>query len=216
MKKLFTSVMMLLFATSFAFAQDEALVRFVDAAGNVYADGSVIDITEGEDDGWGGMMFPTGLYVENIAGEPIYVGISFNVMTLPDKSSFQICFPVNCMNISKTGVGKTPEGELATDEKKSIMAEWMPEEKSYGKCSVDLQVNVYTYNAITKKYNLDEAGPKVTVNMIYQNPASVKNLENEVKAVARYNAAGQQISGEQQGLNIVKLDNGKAVKVVNK
>lgn len=215
MKKLFTSVMMLLFATSFAFAQDEALVRFVDAAGNVYADGSVINITDGEDDGWGGMMFPTGLYVENVSGEEIYVGITFNVASLPN-GSFQICFPVNCMNVGKTGEGKTPEGTLTTDEKKSLMAEWIPDENGYGKCTVDLQANIYTYNAITKKYNLDEAGPKVTVNMIYQNPASVKNLDNEVQAVARYNAAGQQVSATEKGLVIVKLDNGKAVKVINK
>lgn len=215
MKKLFTSVMMLLFATSFAFAQDEALVRFVDAAGNVYADGSVIDITEGEDDGWGGLQFPTGLYVENLSGEEIYVGITFNVASLPN-GSFQICFPVNCMNVGKTGEGKTPEGALTTDEKKSLMAEWIPDENGYGKCTVDLQANIYTYNAITKKYNLDEAGPKVTVNMIYQNPASVKNLESEVQAVACYNAAGQQVSAAEKGLVIVKLDNGKAVKIINK
>ena len=213
MKKLFTSVMMLLFATSFAFAQDEALVRFVDEAGNVYADGSTIDITEGEDDGWGGMMFPTGLYVENIAGEDIYVGITFNVKTLPS-GSFQICFPVNCMNITKTGEGKTPEGEIGTDVKKSIRAEWIPD--TYGTCTVELQANIYTYNAITKKYNLDEAGPKVTVNMIYSDNASVNNMEQKAQAVARYNAAGQQVSETQQGLTIVKLDNGKAVKVVNK
>ena len=105
---------------------------------------------------------------------------------------------------------------MTTDEKKNLMAEWLPDEKGYGTCTVDLQVNTFTYNAITKKYNLDEYGPKIRVNMIYKDPASVKNLENEVKAVARYNAAGQQINGEQQGLNIVKLDNGKAVKVVNK
>lgn len=214
MKKLFTSVMMLLFATSFAFAQDEALVRFVDEAGNVYADGSTIDITEGEDDGWGGMMFPTGLYVENIAGEDIYVGITYNVKTLPGKSTFTICFPVNCMNVTKTGEGKTPEGVLVTDEKKSIRAEWIPD--TYGTCTVELQANIYTYNAITKKYNFDEAGPKVTVNMIYSDNASVNNIEQKAQAVARYNAAGQQVSEKQQGLTIVKLDNGKAVKVVNK
>lgn len=215
MKKLFTSVFMLLFATCFAFAQDEPLVRFVDAAGNVYADGSVIDVTEGEDDGWGGLQFPTGLYVENLAGEEIYVGISYHLKALPN-GTFQICFPENCKSMSKLGMGDTEQGALSVDEKKYTNSEWIPDENGFGTCTVDLQVNIYTYNAITRKYNLDEHGPKVTVNMIYKNPASVKNLENEVKAVARYNAAGQQISGEQQGLNIVKLDNGKAVKVVNK
>jgi hypothetical protein len=92
------------------------------------------------------------------------------------------------------------------------MSEWIPvDETSYGTTTVELQANIVTALGTVESY-----GPKITVNMIYKDPASVKNLENEVKAVARYNAAGQQISGEQQGLNIVKLDNGKAVKVVNK
>lgn len=215
MKKLFTSVFMLLFATCFAFAQDEPLVRFVDAAGNVYADGSVIDVTEGKDDGWGGLQFPTGLYVENLAGEDIFVGSDYEIVSLPN-GSFQFCFPQNCVQQSKKGSYTTEQGKLGTDAKKDLQAEWMPDPEAYGTCTVIIQINIYTYNAITRKYNLDEHGPKVTVNMIYKDPASVKNLENEVKAVARYNAAGQQISDEQRGLNIVKLDNGKAVKVVNK
>lgn len=215
MKKLFTSVMMLLFAASFALAQDSELVRFVDEAGNVYADGSVIDITEGKEDVFGDLEFSTGLYVENIAGEDVFVGSDYEIVSLPN-GSFQFCFPQECVQQSKKGSYTTGQGKLGTDVKKNLQAEWFPEEKGYGTCSVTFQINLYTYNAITKKYNLDEHGPKVTVNMIYKDPASVKNLENEVKAVARYNAAGQQVSGEQQGLNIVKLDNGKAVKVVNK
>lgn len=215
MKKLFTSVMMLLFAASFALAQDSELVRFVDEAGNVYADGSVIDITEGKEDVFGDLEFSTGLYVENIAGEDVFVGSDYEIVSLPN-GSFQFCFPQECVQQSKKGSYTTGQGKLGTDVKKSLQAEWFPEEKGYGTCSVTFQINLYTYNAITKKYNLDEHGPKVTVNMTYKDPASVKNVENEVKAVARYNAAGQQISGEQRGLNIVKLDNGKAVKVVNK
>ena len=215
MKKLFTSVMMLLFATSFAFAQEEALVRFVDEAGNVYADGSVIDITEGKEDVFGDYLFPTGLYVENISGEDIYIGADYEIVAIPN-GSFQFCFPQNCVQQSKKGSYSTDQGKIATDDKKDLQAEWFPDEKGYGTCTVIIQINIYTYNAITKKYNLDEHGPKVTVNMIYKDPASVKNVENEVKAVAKYNVAGQQVNGEQRGLNIVKLDNGKAVKVVNK
>ena len=206
---------MLLFAASFALAQDSELVRFVDEAGNVYADGSVIDITEGKEDVFGDLEFSTGLYVENIAGEDVFVGSDYEIVSLPN-GSFQFCFPQECVQQSKKGSYTTGQGKLGTDVKKSLQAEWFPEEKGYGTCSVTFQINLYTYNAITKKYNLDEHGPKVTVNMTYKDPASVKNVENEVKAVARYNAAGQQISGEQRGLNIVKLDNGKAVKVVNK
>ena len=214
MKKLFTSVMMLLFATSFAFAQEAALVRFVDEAGNEYADGSVIDITEGEEDVFGDYQFPTGLYVENISGEDIYVGVDYEIVAIPN-GSFQICFPENCVQQSKKGSYSTQQGPMKTDAKKDLQAEWLPEENGFGTCSVKIQVNIYTKNVLTGKFNLDENGPKVTVNMIFKDPASVKNVENEAKAVAKYNAAGQQVNNEQKGLNIVKLDNGKAVKVIN-
>ena len=216
MKKIFTSVLMLLFATSIAFAQEaEPLLQFVNSEGNVVADGTTVNVTEGETDVFGDIQFPTGISVQNISGDEIYVGISYNVTKL-DNGSFQICFPLNCMNISNTGEGKTPQGKMATDEKKSLMAEWLPAENGFGTCSVELQANVYTYNAITKEYKLDEEGPKITVNMIYKDPASVQNLENTVHEKARYNNVGQAVNGEQHGVNIVLFENGKTVKVINK
>lgn len=215
MKKIFTSVLMLLFATSIALAQEEPLVQFVNSEGNVVADGTTLNVTEGETDVFGDIQFPTGISVQNISGDEIYVGISYNVTKL-DNGSFQICFPLNCMNISNTGEGKTPQGKMTTDEKKSLMAEWLPAENGFGTCSVELQANIYTYNAITKVYNLDEEGPKITVNMIYKDPASVQNLENAVHEEARYNTVGQAVDGEQRGVNIVKLDNGKTVKTIKK
>jgi hypothetical protein len=38
--------------------------------------------------------------------------------------------------------------------------------------------------------------------------------DDNATEVARYNAAGQQINGAQKGINIIKMSNGKTVKVI--
>lgn len=50
-------------------------------------------------------------------------------------------------------------------------------------------------------------------------PAGINGVTTEANnatEVARYNAAGQRISAPQKGLNIIKLSNGKSLKVINK
>ena len=158
-------------------------MQFVDEGGNCIEDGSTINITEGIEDVFGDIQFPTGLYVENLSDEDIYVGLSFNVISLPN-GSFQIAFPVNCINYSRVGSGKTSEGLLAAGEKRSLQAEWIPDVIGYGTCTVDLQINTYTYNSITKKYILDKEGPIVTVNMIYSDGDIPQPSTNSLSATS--------------------------------
>ena len=212
MKKTFTFVLMLFFTAHFALAQT---VKFVDESGNTIANGTTLEVSEAVEDEWGDMLIPTGLFVENTTNKDIYVGIDFNVKNLPN-GAFQICFPQNCMNISETGEKKTPEGLMEANAKQDLKAEWIPDENGFGTCTVELQANVYVYNTITKKYTLDEEGPKITVNMVCKDPASVKNIEKDVKILSRYNLVGQQMSSLQKCVSIVKLDNGKTVKMINK
>ena len=150
---------------------NNSVVQFVDEEGYSIDDGSTITITEGEDDGWGGTMFPSGLYVQNTSDEDIYVGIDYDIKELPN-GSFQIVFPISCMNISKVGTGKTAEGLLQAGEKKTLMAEWLPDIDGFGTCTVELQINTYTYNSISKKYELQAKGPTVTVRMVYSDPGN--------------------------------------------
>ena len=209
MKKIFTSILMLLFAANFALAQT---VQFVDKSGNVVANGATIEISEAVvDEAWGDVMIPTGLFVENTTNKKIYVGVDFNVKNLPN-GAFQICFPQNCMNISEAGEKKTPEGSMNAKAKKDLQAEWIPDENGFGTCTVELQANIYTYGSSTKTYTLKENGTKITVNMNYKDPASVNGLETDkAKETARYNLAGQRVSKGQKGVNVVKYDNGKTV-----
>lgn len=215
MKKIFTSVFALLFATNFVFAENDKIVQFVDKAGNVVNDGAVINVDEGKEL-FGDLQFPTGLYVKNVSEDDIYVGVSYEIKSIPN-GAFQICFPQNCVQKDAVGKYSTPQGPLVAADKKDIQAEWIPDEDGFGTCTVELQVNIYTYNALTKRYILDENGPKITVNMNYKDPASVNGLEaDKTKETAHYNLAGQHVSKGQKGVNIVKYDNGKTVKQVKK
>ena len=216
MKKVFTSVLMLLFAANFAFADDEPTVQFVDKDGKVVADGTTVNVAEGEKDAFGEVMFKTGLYVKVATEENVHVGIDYDIKSLPN-GAFQICFPQNCVMKEEAGQYSTEKGSFGPTEKKDIQAEWIPDEDGFGTCTVELQVNAYTYNALTKVYTLAESGPKVTVNMIYKDPASVDNIENDqAKEIDRFNLSGQRINEGQKGVNIVKYDNGKTIKKVKR
>jgi hypothetical protein len=69
-------------------------------------------------------------------------------------------------------------------------------------------------------YTGDDSGLTVlnaNVNTI-KDVTAIKDVANDVKAqeAARYNAAGQLVGKGHKGLNIIRLDNGKAVKVIEK
>jgi hypothetical protein len=208
MKKIFTLVFMALM-TSFAFAQNAMeVLQFVDKDGNVVPDGSVVNITEGEEDFWGDLMFPTGLNVKNVYDEDLTVRVDYNVTSLPN-GTFQICFPLSCMQINQVGSDSTNPGTMKAGEKRDLQAEWIPTKEAYGTCTVELQL------VLTK--GLGSKGPKITVNMIYSDPASVNNLNGKgATEVARYNVAGQRIDADQHGLHIVKFSDGKTKKVMQK
>lgn len=172
-------------------------VQFVDEAGNMKEDGSTITITEGEDDGWGGIMFPSGLYVQNTSNEDIYVGIDYDVKELPN-GSFQLCFPQNCINKTKTGASKTEVGLLQADAKRSLMAEWIPEENGYGTCTVDFKVNMYTYNSSTNQYELQAEGPTVTVKMVYSDGGDTPQPSTNVLSAS----APTILKGKQAALSV--------------
>lgn len=75
--------------------------------------------------------------------------------------------------------------------------------------------------ALVNKYNRKDVLDNRIENSIglsLSEATSIQTLDADENAVevARYNAAGQRINGEQKGLNIVKLSNGTTLKVVVK
>lgn len=81
----------------------------------------------------------------------------------------------------------------------------------------DLKVVAFL-NKHSTKSRIDNRIENVAGKNLVQNSTFIEGVSSTDNAVevARYNAAGQRISGKQKGLNIVKLSNGKTLKVMVK
>ena len=103
MKKIFTFLSLCLLSIT-ASAQEYV---FTDAQGNTYDDGVVINRTEVEDDGFGGINLPGNLFVKNVgAAEGSEVAIVAEITKI-DNGDLQLCFPTNCHNQSEVGTYET-------------------------------------------------------------------------------------------------------------
>lgn len=211
MKKLSTLVMLLMMGAMSAWSQTENIFYFVDKNGNEVKDGTELTITDFEEDGWGGVMMKTGLYVKSRQSGTVYGSMLYNVIEMSN-GAFQVCFPENCTQTENTGEVETPMGEVKTED---IMAEWMPE--SYGTAKVTLQPKTYKYNSVTKKYTFVADGPKVTLNFIYADPAGITSTgADEKKEISRYALDGRKLQQPENGINIIKTNDGKTYKVLIK
>lgn len=162
---------LLLFVTG-AFAQtvDETF-QFVDADGNVVADGSVITITEINEEGQ--MVVP--LYVKNASGEKAAVSMYETIDGLPN-GNWQTCAFGNCMQLEESGY--SPKSVVAADYNASIQTEWIPQEGAYATWEAKLQIHVFNIVSQVKFGVLTESagteiigyGPTVTVRFEYTNP----------------------------------------------
>lgn len=211
MRKLFTIALLVLAGTISAWAQADNTFRFVDKDGKEVPDGTVLTITETEDDGWGGVMMKTGLYIKSSQSGTVYGSMAYTIDEI-DNGAFQVCFPENCTSQERVGEYETPAGEVKTED---IQAEWIPD--GYGTARVTLQPKTYKYNAVTKKYTFVGDGPKVTIHFTYSDPAGVPGTAADgKKEVGRYTMDGRKMAHPQKGINIVKTDDGKAHKVLVK
>lgn len=209
--------------TTASYAQVDSPFSFVDKDGKEVKSGTVITVNTIEEDPISGEdMIPTGLYVKNNTNEKQGVGAFFNIKKM-DNGSFQICFPQLCMSgINTSGMDRTKGGTMKAGQVKSLSAEWFP--KADGVCEVEFKLEYYTINKgfggmesleRMEEEDLDFPMPSVTVNFVKGATAinGIKDGEN-VEVTGIYDATGKQIQTTQKGLNIVKLSNGKTVKIV--
>ncbi len=197
MKKLFTLLSFVLLGTV-AYAQDT--YAFSDKDGNVYEDGVTIERNEAEDDGFGGIMVPSGLYAKNVNGGDYQISIVADITKL-DNGSVMLCFPDLCKYYATTGK-QTETGKIALSvgEAKDMMTEWLP--TAYGECSVTYTMNI-------KDGILDKGQRTITVNYKYADPSGIDEVKGaKTTAGTYYNLSGQRVENPTKGLYIV---NGKKV-----
>lgn len=182
MKKNFLSCVGI-FAALAIQAQSEFPLQFADKDGNIIPDGTIIKITDVQDDGFGGLQMPTNLYVKNIGSEKVQTAGVFVIESI-DNGTFQTCFPANCIRQDAPGEYTTTQGEIAAGELKSMQTEWLP--AAEGSCKVTYRLQSYSLNTNTGKWILDGEGPQVTLNFVnsqmwwgYFSEAEVANLPFE-------------------------------------
>ena len=223
MKKIFTLALLLACGLPAAYAQndnevDETL-QFVDAAGTVVPDGSVVNVTKAESDPFGdGVMLSAGLFVKNTTDEQVGTRATWKITDIPG-GDIQFCYPTACLTHNEVGEYTTANGLLAGNEKKDLMTEWIPGEDVYGTASVVYQLYLLEYSMGLGKVNYGDVigyGPTITVNYIYPDPSGIREASSTTvnRVVERYNASGERISNPVKGVNILKMEDGSVRKVV--
>ena len=224
MKKLFAiAVMMLGMANTYA--QVDETFQFVDASGNVVADGSSVTfyavehpiIPEAPELG-SELMAKFDLSVKNTLNTEAYVAAR---LVTEEKSNGRVnfCFPAECKDDIPVDY-TTSGGTIVANGAQPLNSEWFPESGKYGTARFTMQILVM--NRIGKfpeySYSKKADGPKVTINCIYADPAGIADLESDKNSsvIARYNAKGQVVAAPVKGINILRLSNGKTVKQIVK
>lgn len=209
--------------TTASYAQVDQTFSFVDKDGKEVKSGTVMTVNTIEEDPISGAdMIPTGLYVKNNTNERQGIGAFYDIKKM-ENGSFQICFPMLCRSgITATGMDRTNGGTMNAGQVKSLGAEWFP--KADGVCEVEFKLEYYVINKgmggmesldRVEDEDLDNPMPSVTVNFVKGATAinGIKDGQN-VEVTGIYDATGKQIQTTQKGLNIVKLSNGKTIKIV--
>ena len=215
MRRIFTLIVALFALTATGWAQElDGTFVFIDEAGNVVPDGTVITVKAINEDGQ--MVVP--VKVKNMSGEKAAVSMYENIDAKPS-GNWQTCAFGNCMNLDETGY--SAKNVVPGEYDEGIQTEWMPESGKYASWTATLQIQVF--NIVTKSVfgrlteqagdEITGYGPKVTVNFVYDaESAHIEHAQTDSHPQEYFNLRGQRTSGLQKGLNIVKQANGKTIK----
>ena len=217
--KLMTLAAMLCLGTVNVAAQDEEELDesfiFVDEEGNKIADGSTVTFV-GKPHPFTGKVSQVDVEVsiKNTLPSAEYCSLHIVTDTLPS-GSIKSCFPELCTPNISDDYESVP-GSFVSGETKGVQTEWIVEDGNYNTATLTLQLRHMEKFATT--YIPVGEGPTINVNLIYANPAAIDGIEgnDNTHIVARYNANGQIVKSPVKGVNILKLSNGKVVKVIEK
>ena len=129
--------------TSMTMSAQADYFEFVDKDGNVVPDGTTLTLTEvtTEEDVFGEVTYTmySNLYVRNKTSETRYLRINMFIERI-DNGVYQLCFPRACKTYYDVTNIVTEGGEIAANQLKDLMTEWIPTDE--GGCDVTLTVEV--------------------------------------------------------------------------
>ena len=199
MKQIITLLICLLASLALQ-AQDEFPLQFVDENGEIIADGTMLDLTDiEEDDLFGDIMMPTNISVKNISDEMVQGGGSYTIHTISN-GKFQTCFPINCMVQFTAGTYSTGNDAFMPGQLRNMQTEWLPDAE--GMCFVSYQLQ--TYRKLGKNYIPDEDGPTITL-CFYYGTTGIKGTKGEkVRSVTYYDLSGKPVERPKRGVYMKK------------
>ncbi len=214
--KLLTIIAVAMFGMANANAQTvDDTFCFVDANGNVVADGTTVTFYVVEEYKIPEMPFlgktiqaKFDLSVKNTTNATAEVGAKFTTESMPN-GSVQFCFPSQCEAEELPEVYISDFADTVGGTTLPLNSEWLPAEGGYGEAKFKLQILKGDGNG-----NIAAYGPTVNIVCVYADPAGIIDAESDniAKEVARYDIQGNKLSAPTKGLNIIKMSNGKIVK----
>lgn len=230
-KTLFVAAAAMFAANTYAQTVDPTFI-FLDENGKEIPSGSTVYCstpeyvyTDEDDPKAGYWQVPSGVSVKNTADVDMGADAIINVTRL-DNGSVQCCFPENCKTMEAVGAARNEVAVLKAGTSRNIQTEFLP--AAEGEAEMSLTVGVYNVTYETNRFGITtpsydevdlDASEKPVLHLSFKYVATgVNDIEAEKTAtvVARYTAEGKQISQPQRGVNILKLSNGKTMKVVVK
>lgn len=208
--------------SSYAQSEVDDTFVFIDKDGKEVPSGStytanIIEVVEGDEDTYEQIV--TGLSVKNTTDGKPAVGAVCTVTAI-DNGLFQSCFPSTCVpGIDKPGTLNLEPKVIEPNQVIDLQTEWIPD--GDGSCTATFQLKLYdTYTNKWGFLSFEELEteypmPSLTLKFVKGTTGinDILTVDN-TKVVGVYTVDGKRVSAMQKGLNIVKLSDGKTLKVI--
>lgn len=208
--------------SSYAQSEVDDTFVFVDKDGKEVPSGTtytanIIEVVKGEEESYEQVV--TGLSVKNTTDGKPALGGDFK-LTAIDNGFFQTCFPEGCIPGSdQPTTFKLSEKIFEPNESVDLQTEWIPD--GDGSCTATIQLKLFkpyknklgfqVFEELETEYPM----PSLTIKFVKGTTGinDILTVDN-TKVVGVYTVDGKRVSGMQKGLNIVKLSDGKTLKVI--
>ena len=207
MKKILSLCLAVLAAVAARAATNEDLM-FCDADGNTYADGTVLVLTDIEDNLFGEdgsdnlYIINSNLYVTNTTEELRHVVLTYTISEIT-RGTHSCCFPSTCVTMTSTGSFESDKGSMKAGVVKNMITEWYT--GGEGSCTVTYTLHAYQYDSSSADYNYLGEGPTITVQYVYSTEdtsVSKTTAKSNVAGVEYFDVAGCKVKNPKSGLFI--------------
>lgn len=212
MNRIFTLAVALLLQCAAVLAQGTSALQFVDAEGNVIADGSTVVFNKVEANDFGQEFIKIPLFLKNTSEANVRAGIEVD-LTKMSSGSFQVCMGDLCIPMLRPEVSSSSKAVLTPGQANDLQTEWFTDAD---KLTWNLRLTAKIYSSGRTPTVLAE-GSTITVTLS-NDPTGVQGLtaDKGQTVVARYNTQGQSISRTAKGINIVKYADGRVIKQIQR